>query len=647
MKYLKFIAVIPIAVFIYLRLSSAFELLFDAPLFIAFPISLALAWAYCFCHILLQKRDSVYNYAVGIAAAALLHNFIIKDFFVNYNSFYYVTAVVGAGLLFGAYMCVFGIKCRGELRSPVWFKFEPIGLYLFVMLAALLNIVAVAYMNNSSIIYFWDNVGYWDRSVELAAALSKDVFAALGDVVQSIGVDDYNKVAALPFAIIALIFGESRLTFVLGIVNLCVLPSVIVLYQIARELCDMYADEDNFLQKYKPYFLCGVTVLAFPMLLYLALLGFVDAGGVLIILVIIKLYIRGRYDYAWLIVLLMLYRRWYAFFALSFLAAGAIVAIARRRDIASMLLLPLRVGLLLLFFFQSFVTNILLRNYAADYSVYSLGMDLDILLFTRYFGLAAILFAVVAIVYMIKDRLAQTLMLQLILCFAAFTYVQTHGQQHLLMYLPSLAILLMLALIRCRNIGVYVCAAVFAAAITVNAYVDKPQPENILNLQNLSPIPAFSITPPTRPDTDSLLALGAYLDGLCARDKKRACIIASSFVLNESILKHVEPSLNLPRKNRDYIAFLPSSWSEGETMSLYYVDYIVVCSPAQTHLPNQYIFSTIAESFISGRDISNAFTQIAAFTLADDVTAAVYKKHRGISGAEQSAFEQRLAQAKP
>lgn len=207
---------------------------------------------------------------------------------------------------------------REELRQAAkslrpWHKSA---LY-FLIAALLLNILAVIYITKSNFIYFWDDATYWDISRKIASgAINEGGF--WHNVYASVAEQDYNYIAALPSAMLARVFGESRLVYVLGLVNMYLLPSFIALYILAKKLSKA------------PKIAAALTVLLCPCTIFLTLNGFVDIGGFLICLICFNLYYgkskKGidiwRYILiGMLLILAMLWRRWYAFFAVSFITA--------------------------------------------------------------------------------------------------------------------------------------------------------------------------------------------------------------------------------------------------------------------------------------------------------------------------------------
>ena len=179
----------------------------------------------------------------------------------------------------------------------------------------------------------------------------------------------------------------------------------------------------------------------------------------------------------------------------------------------------------LLFFFQRLVSTKLLADYSSLYVAYKIGLDKDILLLFRYFGIIPLILffaAGICLLFSKSQRCdAAFLMIWSVLCFCLFVRVQTHGQQHLLMYAPA------------------------------------------------------------------FMCMIRYLDSLGAKGL-HVGLLASSFTLNQDMLLHSEASLSLPRVSdtpRSYLVYLPDvDQRDGWSDALFKCDILAVADPPQTHL---------------------------------------------------------------
>ncbi|MEG2679756.1 MAG: hypothetical protein RR949_07410, partial [Oscillospiraceae bacterium] len=129
------------------------------------------------------------------------------------------------------------------------------------------------------------------------------------------------------------------------------------------------------------------------------------------------------------------------------MAALVVKLITERRKWADFAALFTSCGVTSLFFLQSFLVDKLTTRYGDLYSAYALGLRSDMMLFCRYFGLVILALALFSGIFLLIRRrdLRPTMILALVqcaLCFFLLTRVQSHGQQHMLLYLPAVLAIL-------------------------------------------------------------------------------------------------------------------------------------------------------------------------------------------------------------
>lgn len=514
----------------------------------------------------------------------------------------------------------------------------------FAVIAVIVNVLAVIYVTKSNFIYFWDNATYWDISRKIASgAINEGGFWK--NVFNSIGSSDYNYIAGLPSAALCRLFGESRLVYVLGLVNMYLIPSYVMIYLLAKKVSKA------------PKVAAAITILLCPVMMFLTFCGFVDIGGLLICLVCFNLYYvkNGKKDLVWryiiigaLLVFMMLWRRWYAFFAVSFVTAMIADCVLFKRKWYNAAATVAVVGLLLTVFFRDFLMMRLLKDYGNLYSGYKFSLSTDFKLITRYFGLVFIgMLAVCSVAAGIRKKETRTVFLwiQIVVCLFMFLFTQTHGQQHLLLYVPSL---IMMTLIIIKHITkewmlIGICALAFIN--TVNVHIPRKQPQNIQEIKHMAPIPNFSMLPVSRENTREILAIKRELD-TAVYEGDTLGVLSSSFVLNEDILKNAEPSFGIKPIRDNYIVSLPQVDSRDCDLSaLYNVNYILTAIPAQTHLAegSQTVVVEAVKSFVEYTDIATAYEEIPNMERTiGDITVKLFHRVRDEKPSDIAAYESRL-----
>lgn len=517
-------------------------------------------------------------------------------------------------------------------------------LIFFAVIFVLVNTFAVIYIKAGKLIYFWDNATYWDISRRIASGAA-DSGGFWHNVYNSISVQDYNYIAALPSALLMKAFGESRLVYVLGLVNMYLFPSFIMIYLLAKKVGKA------------PKISAALIILLFPVMTFLALNGFVDIGGLLLCFVCYNLYYThsGKKDALWryiiigiLLVAVMLWRRWYAFFSVSFITAMFADCVLFRRKWHKAVITAVTAGLILVTCFYGFLVMRLMGDYGSMYADYKFSVMIDFKLITRYFGLAfTAALAVCTVVMGIKKKETRTVFMwvQIIVCLFMFLSTQTHGQQHLILYIPSLVMLTLITIKHITKEWALIALSVLALTHSVYVFIPREQPDNIQEIRHLSLVPTFSMLPSSRDDTDEILALKRKLDTTVYEGDSLG-VLASSFVLNEDILKNAEPSLGVKPIRSDYIVSLPQVDSRDTDLTpLYTVNYILAANPAQTHLADgsQTVVTEAVSSFVNGTDIALAYEEIPdCRTVINGIELRLFHRVREEQAADIRAFEERL-----
>ncbi len=499
----------------------------------------------------------------------------------------------------------------------------------------LLNGVTALYVATSQTVYVWDNAGYWTVARQLSQQwLGR---SQLFEVLKSTISMDYNYLLAFPISLVMRLFGGSRAVFLFAIANLYTLPAL-------WGLCA--------LGKGKKW--GGLTVaLLFPMLTYIGLVGYVDVAAVGCAIWAVVIYTsdkpprsRGVFS-GFLLVLTFLLRRYFFFFAASFGVAALFTKILfDRKNWKDFLSLFFTSGVCAVLFTPNFLLDkVLGTDYGDLYSAYNLGLRSDFFLFCRYFGLAVLVALVACGVIALAQGEARAKvafgLIQLAVCFMAFVMVQSHGQQHLLMYLPCLGLLAASAL----TPGVW--SMVLAAVVFGGCFLPREQPSSIGAIKQPSAAPTIVFYGPRREDLKELERLVGYVDGLSDTCPSTAVVLASSFTLNSETLTNLRPSLGMPEpENRTVIQYHgtvdkrdPFNWN---TLT---ADYLVIGDPVQTHLgeENQQVMALFAHDVLDGTGPGMAYRPLeAVFRLENGCTVRIYERTRDLTQEEYYSISDRL-----
>ena len=499
-----------------------------------------------------------------------------------------------------------------------------------------LNAVTALYVLTSKTVYVWDNAGYWT----VARTLSQQWLgrSQIFEVLKSTITMDYNYLLAWPISLVMRLFGGSRAVFLFAISNLYTLPAL-------WGLCALGKGKRG-----------GGIILAglFPMLAYIGLVGYVDVAACALAIWAVVIYTshappvsRGIFSGA-LLVGTFLLRRYFFFFAASFgVAALSVKVLFDRKRWADFLSLFLTCGACALYFTPNFLLEkVLGTDYGDLYSAYDLGLRSDALLFCRYFGLAVLIALAVCGVIALGKKQAQAevsfALIQLLVCFGAFVAVQSHGQQHLLLYLPCLALLAALTALELRP-----WCAVLAAVVFGGCFIPGEQPASIEEIKGFSAAPSIAFYGPVREDINELAALADYVDGLSADGEKTAVVLASSFTLNSETLTNLRPSLGLPEPGHKTVIRYQGTVDKRDPFNwnTLTADYLIVGDPIQTHLgeENQQVFALFARDVLTGEGPGSAYRALPeTFALEEGTAVRIYERTRNLTGEEYKLISRRL-----
>ena len=519
-------------------------------------------------------------------------------------------------------------------------KLKPwqINIIVFGIIAIVLNLLAVIYISQSHDIYYWSNADYWSMARNIASG-------GLGDglwrtIYNSVVNNEFNYIPALPSALFARLFGQSRMVFILSLVNYYLLPANIIIYLLAKKLGKA------------PLISTLIVIFTMPITVYLTLNGFTEMGGLVISLLCFYLYFNNNKK-LWryiligvLLAALMIWNNWFIFFGVSFITAMIADAIIFRKQRWQMSLVTLlSMVVVVALFFQGFLFKRLISTYGNG--AFDFQPMTNLKLITRYFGLIAlVLLAINSIIIAIRHKEKRTFFvwMQILVCYITFTATQTHGQGHLLMYVPGLAVLAILSVKYIRKEQVLLGIIALALVHTVNIFIPRAQPQSIAEIKRLALVPDFSMRPHTRDSAYDILTLKTTLDNIIPEGEYLG-VLSYSDILNSEMLKNAEPSLNIKQYRVNYIANTIPYFDvpDVDISPLCNANYMLVVFPAQTVRADQRILETAVDSFASWSDIACAYEEMYEYeTVIDGASVKLFHRIREVTDFEEAQFRHKL-----
>jgi len=514
-----------------------------------------------------------------------------------------------------------------------------------LVLAAGANGWAVHYVSAERYIYSWDWATYWLMFQQLGGLLRSDIVAALGEIRGSIAESTYNDLPILPLMPFELIFGPGRLSYILAITNMGVLPSA--------ALMALVVERASGGRSWARFLLCTAALLGLHVLWAPALRGLPDVVGLVVACAVLLLYFSDSPQkhspiklagIGFLLCLLILTRRYYLFWAVSFFPAAILAfllgtprADLRRTEVFAVLrnlaIAATVCGAMLLALAAPLMLRIATTDYSAAYAAYRsdlvgtnvTGQIVD------HFGIALLALWAGGLGWLVTRRDARSLgillIVQTMLAVGLFARVQTlFGVQHYYLLVPAAGVGIASAITALWNAKWRLgwraggMAAILAVVLLSSLAVFSPS-----NLAAGPLMPRTRYAPLVRPDLQELHRL---LATLAALKPARIYVAASSQMLNWSILQNGCRGTQLDICS--HVAVTQDiDMRDGFPRAVLDADYVVLATPTQYHVrpEDQLVVGLVARDIREGRGIGTSFTRLpGVFHLAQGVEVAVYRR---------------------
>lgn len=507
------------------------------------------------------------------------------------------------------------------------------GVFVFCLLAVL-------YVSLCREIFYWSNADYWNMARRIASGeLDGQLWST---VYNSILTSEFNYIPALLSSVFIRLFGESRMVFILSLVICYLIPANILIYLTAKKIGKA------------PFITTLIVIFTMPVTVYLTFNGFTEIGGFLMCIACFYLYFKKNSAEPGLVrcvvigvilAALMLWNNWYLFFSVSFITAMIAEAIIfRKRWYVRLAALAAMIAVVS-FFFEGFMFQRLLASYGGGSFDFNVSENMKLI--TRYIGLVfLVLLAASSVMIGIKykEKRQVFIWLQLIVCYIMFTATQTHGQGHLLLYVPGFIMLLILSVKYIHREQALIVVFALALIHSVNIFIPREQPKSTDEIRHVALFPNFSMQPVTRDSAYDILNLKTTLDNIVPEGQYLG-VLAYSNTLNSEMLKNAEPSLNIEQRRIGYIAnTIPYFDIDSDNIEpLCNANYMLVAYPAQTIRSDQKVVETAVESFAYWTDIAMAYEEMYEYeTVIDDSVIKLYRRIRDVTDFEKATFRNRL-----
>ncbi|MBY0280378.1 hypothetical protein K2Z84_34020 [Candidatus Binatia bacterium] len=534
--------------------------------------------------------------------------------------------------------------------------------------AVLLAFVAW-YVEHERCIWFWDQAGYWLKTLAIAERLPHDPLGTLATVLRTIRRDDYNQLIALPLAPVVVAFGDGRLVYVLAIA---------VLYGLVAAASIALFTERAFLRPRHAAPLAVaiaiVSIVVTPRFWLPVLEGLPDVAGCIVLPLcwwalrepLEDLSLRRTVVLAAALTLLIVLRRWYGYAVLALLLAVGVEQVIRigfaarhrarlRAAAARLALLTGATLVLLLVTTGGQGVAMLTTDYARIYAAYRGASPLldAARALPRDLGWFRLVLAVSGGVLVLRDAptrpLARLVVLQTVLAAVLFARTQSFNAHHEYLVLPQLAALVAVA--SAAIVGTGRGGRVRALLLVVLFVVDFAVPlvpgvQNALGPAALA-FGRIASPPVVRADLDEVGRLVRTVDELTREDHGRIYVLSSSELLNEQVLANAHlADASLPDLHERILPVSHVDARDGFPWALAQAGLIVLSDPTGYHLrpDDQRVIGVPADAVRSGRGVGAAFLRRPeSFVLESGAVVSLYVRRRDPTAVEIAQLQRELA----
>jgi hypothetical protein len=551
-------------------------------------------------------------------------------------------------------------------------KFLIDGFFLFLLVLVTVAVTSI-YVSSEHTFYWWDYAGYNTATVNTANLFRDSPYKAWRGVIESLS-KEKNLLISLPLVPFILLFGESRLSYILSVSLIYVLPFRLLLGAISAKLIPVYSR--------RVFWSTVLLSLLIPMSWIPTLRGYLDTGGCVFVALAILVYLQDVKLKSWwkipligfLLAAAILWRRHFAYSAIAFFGAATlqafiefIVLIYRRetalpsskdKDVAvpfpyrCLWESAVKLGLIavtsltiLMLVAGDFTRSALTVDYRNLYVAWSLPVNDILTRYADFYGLGTWLLVLIGFSAGILTRIlvpAAAIFVSLfgVLSLIEWLLVLRYGYLHYTIHITPIALLGLSTFfwttwLTLKGKVRYFMLGAAGLYLVLNAAV------GLIPLKiDLSRLFMANFPPLVRSDYDEVVKLVEFLRKL-APNEEPIYIVGASNNFNANILRQANRKLNPPE-----------GWWKLNTIGRPQIDsrdtyplpellqsqYAVVAVPFQQVLPTdeqvlrsheQDVVKVVYDAFTQNWEIARDFQLLPEqFKLENGVTVSVYRRMR-------------------
>ena len=531
-------------------------------------------------------------------------------------------------------------------------SFSPIPLvkiFWVIFFIFFANLFCYAFLSREHYIYFWDWNFYHSRFVEFTLLLKQRPILAVRTLIHSIRHTEYSFIAPSLLSPLGLLFGTSRLVYILGILNLFALPAIALFCLSVKKAVNASA--------WHFYVVFAAIMLLAPTFWIPILTGYYDVIGILIIGLILFLYFKKNLleqtpidlaRIALLLILLVLTRRWYGYWVVGFFAALGISELFFQekiilktfiKNLGKLFILGLCSLLIFVLTAKPIFLQLIQTNYYDIYSGYRLNSPFLQSLWqaASNYGIVVLALVLVGFYFSIKNsnakRLGWFFFFHTIIACGLFARVQFFDRHHHYLFLPAIIFYLSCfifyghSLIKRQFIkrGFLLACLLFLAFNFILAFSYKTQ-------RLIAPVKIFFSgarhLPLTRNDFREINSLLSFLNSL---PKGKIYILASSLNLNGELIANscqLKENQNFSVCSQIFTTY-DIDKRDGFPWQFLDAEYVLTTEPLQFHInpDGQRLIGLISNQITEQKGIGKSFLRLKEnFILDNGIKVKIYKK---------------------
>jgi hypothetical protein len=527
-----------------------------------------------------------------------------------------------------------------------------INLCLLAFLILITVLVTTIYVSSEHYFYFWDFVNYPNQTRELVSILRRSPLEAIWRLYTSLSLN-YSQLPCLPLIPFFLIFGDSRLVFIVACALVYIVPFTLITGAIATKLIPIYPRI--------VFWSTAFVTLLIPSTWTALLRGYPDIGSAILIGLGALIYLQDIRLKTWwkapligmLLALSILFRRHFAYSVRAFLVATIlqtlIILLVDGRDrpeqiVRNIIRYSLLFGLIIIsslvtltIFGPKFVYKLLTVNFRELYASYEQPLNVTFQFYGQSYGWLTWLTVAVGYIAGIVTRTLVRPGTFFLVSFGCVSLIQwglsskqlgVHYTTHFTLFVAlGIQVFLWMTWLLLRGkqrtliLTLGVLLLVFNTAIALTP-VNLPA--------SLRPLLAANYPPLVRNDYDTFVQMLEYLREI-APQKEPIYVVASSMTINAHMVEQAEIQLYGKKHRKLKVLDVPEIDSRDTypLEKLLQAKYVVIAEPFQYHLPpqEQDIVKVAWDIFEQNREFARDFQRLPKqFLLDGGITLSIYER---------------------